>query len=283
MINVNAIKVKRLSPIVGGRIEGIELRRPIESETKQLLLNSFAQYSVLCLPNQKIEPDDQIRFAEVFGQADAEIGTKTQSREKVENFQKRGMMFISNLRQNDMPIGELPDGELHFHSDGSHRSRPYRATTLYAIKVTSVGGETKFANMYAAYDALPDQMKQRIEGLEARHVYDKRAYRREETNENDDSLSSAVHKLVRIHPDTGRKSLYLSRLMTRSIIGLDRVESDAMLEELCEHAEKDEFVYAHRWMPDDLLIWDNRCLNHARNNFPKEQERHLRRVTVSGN
>ncbi len=282
MSDVMMMRVEPLSPAIGGRITGLDLREPYDTERAQALRAAFAEYSVLCLPAQEIDGDDQLRFAGLFGKLDVDKMIQPAPRPgEVVTTQKRGVMFISNIRENNKPIGDLPDGEMQFHSDGSHRPNPYRATTLYAINVTSTGGETRFANLAAAYEALPAATRQRIDGLQARHVYDRRAYKREEVKGDEEGLTSAVHKLVRTHPDTARKSLYLSRLMTRSIIGMDPDESDALLEELCVHAEKPEFVYSHRWTPRDLLIWDNRSVNHARTDFPATEVRHLRRVTIS--
>jgi taurine dioxygenase len=152
---------------------------------------------------------------------------------------------------------------------------------LFAIKIPSRGGETLFANLQAAYDALPEAIKLRIAGLKTRVVYRYDATSREGTDEDDPNMASAVHDLVKIHPGSGRKSLYLSRLMTRNVVGMPRAESDALLDELFAHAEKPEFVYAHRWTPGDLLIWDNRAVNHARADFPADEVRLLRRYTVS--
>lgn len=274
-----ALEITPLSPALGARIGGIDLSKPIEIAARRQILDAFHRYCVLCFSRQDIASDDQIRFASLFGKADASVEPVTFY--EAEKRPKRGIMYISNLKENGENVGALPDGELHFHSDGAHRASPYRCTTLYSIKIPAVGGETKFANMYAAYDALPEAMKRRLEGLSARYVYDVRATLRDQTNESDDTLSSAVHPLVRVHPDTGRKALYLSRLMTRNIVGMDRAESDALLAELFDHTERPDFVYAHVWAVSDLLIWDNRCLNHARNDFPASQQRHLRRVTVS--
>jgi taurine dioxygenase len=117
--------------------------------------------------------------------------------------------------------------------------------------------------------------------LQTRFVYNYDATSREETVEDDPRLPSAEHPLVKVHPESGRKSLYLSRLMTRNIVGMDRAESDKLLAFLFDHAERPEFVYAHRWTPGDLVIWDNRCTNHARADFPAEEVRLLRRYTVS--
>ena len=172
---------------------------------------------------------------------------------------------------------------MQFHSDGAHRDVPYAATSLHAIRIPSRGGDTLFANLAAAWDALEDGMKARLEGLRARHVYGyDDTFRDEAAGENDANSSSATHDLVRIHPVTGRKSLYLSRLMTRYVVGMDRRESDALLGRLFDHAENPRFVYAHEWAVGDVLIWDNRCLNHARTDFPAEEDRLLRRYTISG-
>jgi taurine dioxygenase len=273
-----------LSPVLGARVRGLDLSRDIPARTQDELRAAFAHYGVLCVPSTTSTPDmavdDQIRFAAVFGKVDAEGNGQLRFAEG-EKRPKRGVMFVSNLRENGDLVGVLPDGEMHFHSDGAHREVPYRGTTLYAIKIPSRGGETRFANMTAAYDALAPAMKAKVEGLSGRFVYDVRATLRDQTNEGDEALSSSVHPLVRRHPDTGTPALYLSRLMTRNIVGMERAASDALLGELFDHCEHERFVYAHSWTLGDLLLWDNRCLNHARNDFPAHEDRHLRRVTVS--
>jgi taurine dioxygenase len=274
------IKLEPLSPILGARVLGLDLAKPYGEETIAELRAAFAKYSVLCVPGQADLPyDDQVRFASVFGKADA---AKLSNAEKGQGkARERGVMYVTNIRENGKPVGSLPDGEMEFHSDGSHRDIPYRATTLYAIQVPSKGGETKFANLYAAYDALPEATKKRIDGKMVKFIYQVDATNRSQTDENDPNLSNAVHPLVKVHPDTGRKSLYLSRLMTRYIIGMDRAESEELLLQLFDHAEKAEFIYAHPWKVNDVLIWDNRCTNHARNDFPASEIRQLRRITVS--
>jgi len=278
-----AIEFEPLSSILGARVHGVDLSEPDSAARSLMLREAFAKYCVLCFPQQTITNDDQIRFARNFGRADADFMGKPTANEQPEydGPAKRGVMYISNLRENGQQVGALPDGELHFHSDGAHRKSPYRATSLFSIEIPSVGGETKFANLQMAYDHLPEAMKQRLDGLMVNNVYDTRATLREQTDETDDKLSNARHALVRVHPESGRKALYLSRLMTRNIVGMDRAESDALLEELFAHIEKPEFIYAHSWKVADLLIWDNRAVNHARADFPASERRHLRRVTVS--
>ena len=271
--------VKPMSPVLGARIEGIDLAKDYGDATRKALHDAFARYCVLCVPGQDISYDDQVRFAAIFGKADAKKLTNEEKGTGVSR--ERGVMYVTNIRENGKQVGSLPDGEMQFHSDGSHRPIPYRATSLYAIQLPSRGGETKFANLYAAYDALPEATKQRLDGLVCKYVYKVDATFREQTSEDDSSLSNAEHPLVKTHPDTGRKSLYLSRLMSRFIVGMDRKKSDELLAFLFDHAEKPEFVYAHPWQLKDIVIWDNRCTNHARNDFPREETRLLRRITVS--
>lgn len=273
------IDIEPLSPVLGAAVRGIDLSQPIDAGTADRLRETFARYGVLCFPGQRISAHDQARFAALFGPVDA--GFRDRSGKGGEDVRNRGVMLVSNIRKNGVPVGSLPDGDMQFHSDGAHRARPYRATTLYAIKIPSRGGETLFANLTAAYDALGDGMKAKLERAEVRNIYDYDATHRNDAKEEDNANSVATHALVKTHPDTGRKALYLNRLMTRYIVGMDRAESDALLADLFDHIEKPEFIYAHSWTPGDLLIWDNRCLNHARNDFPAEETRLLRRYTIS--
>jgi taurine dioxygenase len=276
---VAVIDVEPLSPVLGAAVRGVDWRKPVDDETARMVRDAFTRHLVLCFPEQKITPEDQVRFAAVFGKADAAF--RRPPSQDFEGARQRGVMLVTNIRKDGKAIGFLPDGEMQFHSDGAHRVPPYRATTLYAIKIPSRGGETLFANLYKAYETLPDEMKARLDGLKTRFVYNYDATSRDLVVEDDPKLPSAEHPLVKTHPESGRQSLYLSRLMTRNIVGMDRAESDALLAQLFDHAEKPEFVYAHRWTPGDLVIWDNRCTNHARADFPAEEVRLLRRYTVS--
>jgi taurine dioxygenase len=278
-MSVAAIEVEPLSPVVGAAIRGVDWRQPVDARTADSVRAAFTRYSILCFPGQKLTPEQQLRFANIFGKGDGAF-RKPPSEDR-EGARARGVMLVTNIRKNGKPVGFLPDGEMQFHSDGAHRDIPYRATTLYAIKIPSRGGETLFANLAASYEALSPAMPQRLEGLQTKTVYLYDAVSRDETQEDDPSLPSAVHSLVKTHPESGRRSLYLSRLMTRFIVGMERAESDALLAELFAHCERPEFVYAHRWNPEDLVIWDNRCLNHARADFPADETRLLRRYTVS--
>ena len=274
------IDIRPLSDVVGAIVEGVDLTRPLDDTTADLLRDTFSRNSILCIRGQQLAASDQIRFGDLFGPVDS--GFRVRSGYGGQETRNRGVMLVSNIRKNGEPIGSLPDGEMQFHSDGAHRDIPYAATTLYAIKLPSVGGDTLFANLAMAYDALDDDTKNRIDELQVRNLYGyDDTFREETTEETEPNTSAATHNLVKTHPVTGRKSLYLSRLMTRHVVGMDRGESDDLLNILFDHAERTEFVYAHKWLMNDLLIWDNRCLNHARTDFPGSEERLLRRLTIT--
>jgi taurine dioxygenase len=192
------------------------------------------------------------------------------------------ILYVSNVRVDGKPAGILPDGEMLFHSDTCYVERPAMASMLYAIEVPSRGGDTLFANGFAAYDALPDKIKIRISGMHALNVYDYAANPTLRAHELAQDAKRATHPVFRTHPATGRKSLYVNRLMTVGIVDMPQEESDPLLHAIFDHSERPEFVYTHAWQVGDLLVWDNRCSMHARTDFPSDQRRLMLRTTVKG-
>jgi len=269
-----AFTVRPLSPALGAEILGVDLRDPINGALKQELLDAWHRHLVILLRNQVLDEDTQVRFAETFGTLASNTSGRT--------FSPRhpSVMLVSNIREDGKPIGALPDGEMHFHTDQCHQPIPAKATMLYAIEVPRQGGNTLFANAYAAYETLPDDIKQRISGRRALNAYTTDTTLR--STNYDDAKSSYWHPAVRTHPATGRQALYVNRLMTREIEGLRRPESDAILQKLFDHQEQRQFVYEHVWRPGDILMWDNRCTLHARTDFSAGERRLLRRVTILG-
>ena len=156
------------------------------------------------------------------------------------------------------------------------------ASMLYAIEIPRVGGNTLFANAYRAYETLPADIKQRIDGARALNAYDYDTGATVRSTKVASDAPSFVHPVVRSHPATGRKALYVNRLMTRRIEGLPPKQSEELLNILFDHQERREFIYEHVWRPGDLLMWDNRCTLHARTDFSADERRLLRRVTILG-
>jgi taurine dioxygenase len=263
-----------LSPALGAEILGVDLRDPIDEALKQKFLDTWHQHLVILLRNQTLDEDMQVRFAEMFGPPAPVTSGRSFS------VKHPAVMLISNIRQDGKPIGALPDGEMHFHTDQCHQPVPAKATVLYAIEVPSKGGNTLFSNAYAAYETLPEDIKQRLAGRRAFNAYDQDTTLRSANYDN--ARASAWHPAVRTHPVTSRKALYVNRLMTREIEGLPRAESDALLQTLFDHQEQRQFVYEHVWRVGDILMWDNRCTLHARTDFPAGERRLLRRVTILG-
>jgi len=266
--------VQRLSAALGAEILGIDLRDPISDSLKQKLLDTWHEYLVILLRKQTLDEDTQVRFAETFGT----LARTTSGR--AFSAKHPSVMLVSNIREDGKPIGALPDGEMHFHTDQCHQATPAKATLLYALEVPSKGGNTLFANAYTAYETLPEDIRQRIAGRRALNAYTSDTMLR--SANYDDAKSSYWHPTVRTHPATGRKALYVNRLMTREIEGLPREESDAILQRLFDHQEQPKFVYEHVWRVGDILMWDNRCTLHARTDFSAGERRMLRRVTVLG-
>ena len=267
-------KVRQLSPALGAEILGTDLRDPIDEALRQKFLDVWHQHLVILLRNQTLDEDTQVRFAETFG-----VPVKNSSG-RTFSTKNPSVMLVSNIRQDGKPIGALPDGEMHFHTDQCHQAIPAKATMLYAIEVPSRGGNTLFANAYTAYETLPESIKHRIAGRRALNAYTTDTTLR--SANYDDAKSSCWHPVVRTHPATGRKALYVNRLMTREIEGLPRKESDALLEKLFVHQEQPKFIYEHVWRPGDILMWDNRCTLHARTDFSAGERRLLRRVAILG-
>ena len=266
--------VRPLSSALGAEILGVDLRDPIDDMRKQQLLETWHRHLVILLRDQALDEDAQVRFAETFGPPSRITSGRAFS------VKHPSVMLISNIRQHGKPIGALPDGEMQYHTDQCHQEVPAKATVLYAIEIPSTGGNTLFANAYAAYEMLPADIKQRIAGRRALNAYDKDSTLR--TASYDNAASSCWHPVVRTHPATGRRALYVNRLMTREIEGLPRAQSDALLLSLFDHQEQPQFIYEHAWRPGDILMWDNRCTLHARTDFPSGERRLLRRVTILG-
>jgi taurine dioxygenase len=191
-------------------------------------------------------------------------------------------MLISNIREDGKPIGALPDGEMQFHSDQCHQERPAMATMLYSLEVPSVGGNTLFANGYSAYETLPAAIKQRIEGRKALNAYDYDAASTKRGTKVREGVPAFWHPIVRTHPVTGRKSLFVNRLMTVAVEGLSDDEGEELLNTLFDHLEQRTFVYEHVWRPNDVLLWDNRCTLHARTDFSDKERRLMHRVAIKG-
>jgi taurine dioxygenase len=275
-----ALQLQPLSKHIGCEVKGIDLREPVAPTTASAIYHAWLDHAVLLFRDQDLSQEDLIRITGIFGEF-APLGRPAHTLPK--GFAKilPNIMLISNIRENGETIGALPDGEMLFHHDTIHRDEPHKATLLYSVEIPTYGGDTLFASGTAAYDALDSAMKRKLEGLKAVHYYVYNSVKRDD-KQAVNAASQAVHPVVRTHEETGRKALYVNRLMSVRIEGVQEAESDATLDFLFDHSEKSEFVYSHVWRKGDLIIWDNRCSSHARTDFPSDQRRLLLRTTVRG-
>ncbi|MFT5538860.1 MAG: taurine dioxygenase [Alphaproteobacteria bacterium] len=273
--------VTPLTPAIGAEISGIDLTETLPPETIEGILQAWLDHGVIVIRDQDIDEHAQVRFARHFGELierprPREMRPESQH-EKADAYDGYTML-VSNIRENGKPIGSLPDGEMHFHSDMSYMETPSRATLLYAIEVPKTGGDTLFASGTAAYDALDAETKALLMGRNALQGF----LHGTTLRANNTPHKSFSHPAVRVIPETQRKSLFLSRLMSFAIEGLDPAQSESLLARLLDHMERPEFVYAHKWWPGDLLVWDNRTTVHARTDFDPNERRLLRRFATQG-
>lgn len=271
----NQLRTRPLSPALGAEILNVDLSRPMSDALFDSIRACWHDYIVVLFRDQHLSEADQVRFAERFGQ----LAISHTRRYTTAN---PAVMLISNIRENGKQIGALPDGEMQFHSDQCYQEKPAMASMLYAIEIPSAGGNTLFANAYRAYETLPDDIKRRLEGRKALHAYDYDNASMKRGTQLKDGVPHFAHPVFRTHPATGRKALYVNRLMTIAIEGLPETESDELLEFLFTHQEDPAFIYEHVWRVNDLLMWDNRSALHARSDFSNDERRLMRRVTVLG-
>ena len=193
----------------------------------------------------------------------------------------RRVLLITNIRENGRPVGFLPDGELQFHSDSAFLDRPLMATVLYAVEIPDRGGETLFANAYRTYETLDAETKERLAGLRAFNIYDYATQVKSGTLKRE-GLPQAVHPVIRTHPETGRKAGLRQPADDRGDPRPAARDGAALLETLFAAIERPDCVYEHVWQKGDLIVWDNRCAQHARRNFPADQTRLMRRIGIAG-
>ncbi|MDA2932876.1 TauD/TfdA family dioxygenase [Acidobacteria bacterium AH-259-D05] len=275
-----SIVVEPLSSALGAEIRGVDLRHDLSLEIVSQIVDAFSEHLVILFRDQELTEEQQLHFAGYLG----EIGQRSLPRDQWPEGRDHNpaIMLISNIREKGKLIGSLPDGELWFHHDMCYVEAPPKATLLYAVEVPAQGGNTRFANMYKAYDALSDTVQEKISGQKALQIYD---YKTTEKVDLEGDISQIAHYLQPVaitHPITKRKALYVNPLITARIEGLPSQESDALLEELLRFTKSPEMIYEHRWRPGDLLVWDNLCSCHARTDFSSFERRLLRRCTLLG-
>ena len=275
------IEIVPTGAALGAEIRGVDLARPIDEPTFAAIERAYDEYGVIFFRDQLIAAEQQVAFTRRFGEIEFNIfGERWSVPGNPE------MVVVSNVRENGQPIGVRRAGE-NWHSDMCYTARPPRGTMLYALEIPELFGlplgDTEFASAAAAWDALPDMLKRRIEGRRA--VFDftgrKRAFppTREEIERN----PPVTHPIVRTHPRTGRKCLYVMRDDCTGIEGMPADEAELLIAALADHIVKPAFIYRHQWRPGDLLLWDNCTVQHrAIQDYDLPLRRVMHRTTMGG-
>jgi taurine dioxygenase len=273
------LSVTPLSAHTGAEIAGVDLSDPVDAQTRKMLNRTFLDHSVIAIRDQRLNAPQFLEAMRIFG----EIFFQHNPRFAVPECPQ--IHYISN--QDKFEDGRVYIPGEGYHTDHSNDIEPPKATALCAVKLPKSGGDTQFVNMYEAYDALPEEMKKCIDGLQARHVYQSKYSERKLPSLTEErrqiASESVVHPIVRTHPETGRKAIYINPIRIEQIVGMPEQEALPLLAELLAHATQEKFQYCHEWKAGDVVIWDNRCLMHKANgDYPVSEVRYLYRVMLKG-
>ena len=273
------IAPEKLCDHMAASVSGIDLNTlpdaSIQAELRQALNRSL----VLCIRGQRLAPP-------AFRDAMARFGAPMRRLQLAHTDACDEVNIISSEDRDVLGDGKKLVNGASWHTDDSFMREPCSLTMLYGVVVPSRGGDTQFVNMYAAYDALSPEMKKRIDGLKVIHKYQSSRQTNRVSKRPDSEMKAmpeATHPLVRTHPETGRKALYLNANRMEQIVGMERAESDALLDDLIAHSIEPRFQYRHVWRQGDVVIWDNRCTMHKANaDYPEGERRLMHRVIVAG-
>lgn len=285
------ISIRRSDAPIGAEIAGVDLSQELDDETCKQAREAYYRYSVIVFRDQKLTPRQQVSFSRRFGELEIHVLKQYLLPEHPE------ILVVSNIVENGRLIGLADAGRVAvWHTDMSYLKEPSAGSALYALEIprNEAGvtlGDTLFASTFAAYDALPENMKKKLSGLRATHHMTKGYDSDKETpatriKYDDDQrtlIRDQAHPIIRTHPVTGRKCIYLNQLCVTGIVGMPDSESQPLLEELYAHCTQPEFIYRHKWRVGDLLMWDNCSVQHlAVQDYALPQTRRMHRTTLKG-
>jgi taurine dioxygenase len=268
---------------LGAEVIGLDLSLPLATADLARLHRAHLDHHVLVFRDQHITPAQQVAFSRHFGALQIHVLRNFQLPEQPE------VLVISNIQQDGKPVG-LGDAGHFWHSDLSYKETPSLGSMLHAQELPAEGGDTLFANQHAAWAALPDDLKREVEGLQAEHWYlarydelrQRNLYRPQLTQAQIDEVRPVSHPVVRTHPETGRRALFVSEHFTTRILGVSAQRSRELLDLLFDYGTRAEHVYRHQWQPHDMVFWDNRSLMHLAAGCPDHLRRKLYRTTIEG-
>ena len=280
-----ALTVRSLHPALGAAVTGVDFREPPTPETRAELNAAWMEHLVLIFPDQPVNDAQHVALTRIFGDPEIFHQDIIKSRQIPEIFRLANVDDDGNLMPPAHPTMQQINLARRWHTDSSYRDNPAMGTLLHGLEVSRTGGLTCFINMYAVYDALPDRLREKVEGRKARHDFEmlsRLAATRKLTDEERAAMPPVWQPLVRRHPVTGRKSLYISPIYNDAVEDMDDTEAAELIEELAEFAGQEEFIYRHQWETDDIVLWDNRCTMHLVTPHDPMERRVMHRTTITG-
>lgn len=271
------MQINRLGSQIGAEILGVDVRK-LDDETFGVIYQTWLDNNVIAVRDQDLEIDDFLHYSRRFGCIVPHPSKSTRHPDYPELTMLGINKFDVDGKLNQAIYGR---GSENWHTDGAYDEEPFKATQLYAVAIPSTGGDTLFASMYAAYDALPERLKRKLDGRQGAFTYGGRKRRTSLLNPEDREWTSVYHPIIRTHPETQRKGLYFDPGKILRIEGIEPAESDDLIEELTEHMIQPDAQYRHKWRKGDIVIWDNRCSYHrAAADYPPEEDRIHWRVSI---
>ncbi|WP_355607543.1 TauD/TfdA family dioxygenase [Xanthomonas cannabis] len=279
----SGVRIVPFDAPLGAEVIGLDLSQPLDAATFARIHRAHLDHHVLVFRDQRITPAQQVDFSRRFGPLQIHVLRNFQLRDHPE------VLVVSNIKENGEPIG-LGDAGHYWHSDLSYKQTPSMGSLLHAQELPSEGGDTLFANQHLAWQTLPDALKRTVQDLRAEHSYlakyeelrARNPWRPALTPEQIAEVTPVQHPVVRTHPETGQKALFVSEHFTTRIVGLPEDESRALLQTLFAHSTRTALVYRHRWQPHDMVFWDNRSVMHLAAGTPDHLRRRLNRTTIEG-
>jgi taurine dioxygenase len=268
---------------LGTEVIGLDVAQPLGDEDFAKLHRAHLDHHVLVFRDQRITPSQQVAFSRRFGPLQIHVLRQFQLPSDPE------VLIISNIKENGEPIG-LGDAGHYWHSDLSYKAVPSLGSMLHAQELPQQGGDTLFANQHTAWESLPRHLQRAVDGASAEHSYlakyaelqKRNPWRPNLTQAQIDEVVPAIHPIVRTHPETGRRALFVSEHFTTRVVGLPQDESRELLDALFAHSTRPEHIYRHQWQERDMVFWDNRSLMHLAAGCPDDQRRKLYRTTIEG-
>ncbi|HAA92309.1 MAG TPA: taurine catabolism dioxygenase TauD [Rhodospirillaceae bacterium] len=276
------IEVVPVSDPIGAELQGVDLGK-VDDQAFDEIHRAWMDHCVLLFRGQTISAKELVAFSKRFGDLDVAPPNEN-GQVGVDGLPE--VLVLSNVKENGKAIGALGNAEAQWHSDMNYIDEPPTGSVLLSVEVPDEGGDTGFCNMYRALDDLPDGLREQIDGLNIKHDNSTNSggFLREGAEPVTDitTCPGAVHPIVRTHPETGRKALYLGRRRSAYIMGLPVEESETLLDELWAHASQPKYAWHHQWHAGDVLMWDNRCTMHRRDSFDDSKRRVMHRTQIKG-